>query len=225
MKRFKALIKDIAKRHAGLFSLVYYYTMNNRVRGKRYNLLHCKNSFFSGLRIVFTGRYNEIQIRGGKFIDLSINIHGDNNQIIIKEGASINSLTINIEDNNNKIVIGKDVKINGKTELAAIEGTTIILGDDCLLSANITVRTGDSHSITDLAGRRTNPSQSVSFGNHVWIGNSVLIFKGARVGSFSMIGGGSVVPGKDFPDHSLIAGNPAKIVKTDINWAYERLEL
>lgn len=92
-----------------------------------------------------------------------------------------------------------------------------------MLSANITVRTGDSHSVTDLDGNRINNSKSVLFGNHVWIGNTVLIFKGSQIGAHSVIAGGSVVTGRIFPEHSIIGGNPAKVIKENVDWKRERI--
>ena len=99
----------------------------------------------------------------------------------------------------------------------------IEFGDDCQLSANITLRTGDSHSIVDLQGKRINRSKSIRIGDHVWIGNTVLIFKGTQIGNNSIVAGGAVVGGKIFPPYCIIGGNPAKIIKENINWDRKRL--
>jgi acetyltransferase-like isoleucine patch superfamily enzyme len=128
-----------------------------------------------------------------------------------------------MENDDNQIILGDHFTGGGNSELAAIEGTSIVFGQNCLLSANITVRTGDSHSITDMDGKRTNRSRSVMIGEHCWIGNTVLIFKGTTIGANSIVGGGSVVSGKDYPDNSLVAGNPASIVRNGVNWKYERI--
>lgn len=130
-----------------------------------------------------------------------------------------------MEDDNNRVVLGRQFTVGPNTELAVIEGTTIEFGDDCMLSANITLRTGDSHSITDLQGNRTNPSKSIKIGNHVWIGNTVLIFKGTQVADNSIVAGGTVGGGKIYPSHSIIGGNPAKVVKEGVNWDRRRLPL
>jgi acetyltransferase-like isoleucine patch superfamily enzyme len=47
----------------------------------------------------------------------------------------------------------------------------------------------------------------------VWIGARALIMKGVRIGYGSIVGAGAVVT-KDVPPYSIVAGNPAKVVKT-----------
>lgn len=52
-------------------------------------------------------------------------------------------------------------------------------------------------------------------GHHCVIGGRAIILPGIRLGNHVFVGAGSVVT-KSFPDHCLIAGNPAKIIKTGI---------
>lgn len=49
--------------------------------------------------------------------------------------------------------------------------------------------------------------------DNVYIGNNVLILPGVTIGKNVVIGAGAIVT-KSFPDNVVIAGNPAKIVKT-----------
>lgn len=53
----------------------------------------------------------------------------------------------------------------------------------------------------------------ISVGNDVWIGMDVIILPGVTIGNGVTIAAGSVVT-KDVPDYSVVAGTPAKIVKT-----------
>ena len=57
------------------------------------------------------------------------------------------------------------------------------------------------------------PGKAITIGDDVWIGANVSILKGANIGNGCIIGTGSVVIKGNYPDNSIIAGNPAKVVK------------
>ena len=109
------------------------------------------------------------------------------------------------------------------TELACIEGTKIDIGCDCMFSRNIHIRTGDSHSVTNMSGERINTSRSIDISNHVWIGTEVIVLKGCSVGENSVVGAGSILSGKSYRGNSVIAGVPAKEIKQEITWKRERI--
>ncbi len=54
--------------------------------------------------------------------------------------------------------------------------------------------------------------EPVVIGDNVWIGGGVTILPGVSIGDNTVIAAASVVT-KSFPDHVLIAGNPARIIK------------
>ena len=60
-------------------------------------------------------------------------------------------------------------------------------------------------------------SKPVHIGNHVWIGRSAIILKGVTIGAGAIVGAGSVVT-RDVPARSLVAGNPAKVIKENVEW-------
>ena len=92
-----------------------------------------------------------------------------------------------------------------------------------MFSKEITFRTGDSHSIVNLEGQKINFSKDITIGNHVWVGNRVIITKGTRVCDNSVVGTGSTVSKKFEEPNIIIAGVPAKKVKENINWLRERI--
>ena len=55
-----------------------------------------------------------------------------------------------------------------------------------------------------------------TIGNNVTLGANVVIIGPVSIGNNVIVGAGSVVV-KDIPDDVIVAGNPAKIIKTNIN--------
>ena len=55
----------------------------------------------------------------------------------------------------------------------------------------------------------------ITIGENCWIGRNVSILKGVTIGDNSVIAANSVVT-KSIPANSIAAGNPAKVVKTNI---------
>lgn len=53
--------------------------------------------------------------------------------------------------------------------------------------------------------------EPVKIGEYTFIGTSCIILPGSSIGKGSIVGAGSVVKG-EFPDYSIVVGNPAKVV-------------
>ena len=54
--------------------------------------------------------------------------------------------------------------------------------------------------------------KEVKIGNNVWIGERSMILKGVEIGDGAVVAGASVVT-KSVPANTVVAGNPAKIIK------------
>lgn len=155
--------------------------------------------------------------------NVSIYIHGSNNTISIGKWSTLIQAELGVSDDNGGIRIGERTRILGKTELAAIEGTSIRIGEGCLFSSDIHFRTGDSHSLLDMQGRRINASEDIVIGDHVWVGTKVTCLKGASVPDHSVIGACALVTGKFTEPNCVLAGVPAKVVKKDVDWSIKRI--
>jgi phosphonate metabolism protein (transferase hexapeptide repeat family) len=57
--------------------------------------------------------------------------------------------------------------------------------------------------------RRSTP---VTIGHDVWIGHGAIVLAGRSIGTGAVIAGGAVVT-KDVPDYTIVAGNPARIIR------------
>jgi acetyltransferase-like isoleucine patch superfamily enzyme len=55
--------------------------------------------------------------------------------------------------------------------------------------------------------------QSIIIEDHAWVATRAMVLKGVRIGKGAVVAAGSVVT-KDVPDYTVVAGVPARIVKT-----------
>jgi acetyltransferase-like isoleucine patch superfamily enzyme len=219
-------LKAFLKAHPGvlrfLTRICNRLPFNNSIRGKRGNRLLC-NGIMRRCKISFHGKNNTLEICDGvRLENCSFHNSGSNNHILLKERVYGKNIDLCTENDGNRIVAGERTAFCGKIHLACIEGTSIIIGKDCLFSSDIVFRTGDSHAVTDMDGNRINPSKDIVFGDHIWMGHRTMVTKGVHIGNDNIIGTGAVVT-KSFPEtNRIIAGVPAKVVKTDINWDGQR---
>ena len=177
----------------------------------------------SDRRIFILGDNNQITIgKGCKLTNISFFISGNNNRIYISENCSGIDVEFHIEQNNNEIFIGKNTTMHGRgtrtVHFALDEGTKIVVGEDCMFSNDIQIRSSDSHSIVDLQGKRLNSAKDIVIGNHCWIGLRSMLLKGTEIADNTMVAGGSICTKKYNEKNVILAGNPAKVVKKNINW-------
>ncbi|GAB6012659.1 acyltransferase [Viscerimonas tarda] len=214
-------LREILSRSEFVRNLAFYFKSKKRTR---------KNAI--------KGSNNKI-VNRGRFYKVNKKIFGDNNYVEVDELSALSDVNIMIRGNNNRITIGKSTNINGTLWIEGSnchitignrvtvinasftvteDNLAITVGDSCLFSYGIEVRTSDSHSIIDLASKeRINRGESIEIGNHVWVGVKTMLLKGVKIGDDSVIGAQSLVT-KDVPANSIAAGNPAKVVKSDITW-------
>ena len=182
-------------------------------------------SYLKKTKILIYGKNNVVDFGETCYLESSrVYIYGNNNKIILGKRIYAEGVDFHIEDNYNTLTIGDHTSFNGYTHLALTEGKNITIGEDCMFASNITVRTGDSHSIIEIdSKKRINEAKDVSIGEHVWLGNHTIILKGVNIQPHSIIGSGSIVPVSFNEGYVAIAGNPAKIIKYGVDWKRERI--
>lgn len=202
------------------------FNPKNKWRIPKGNQVICDGALLRNVDIQVTGAGNQIVLNDRvNLTNCSIRIYGNNNKIMVGAYTTCNQTTFWIENENNLITIGEYCRLTGKTELATIEGTEITIGNRCLFSNHITFRTGDSHSIVDLQGKRCNPSESIAVHDHVWIGADVICLKGTEIAEGCVVGTRALVTKKFIEPHCIIAGTPAKIIRRETTWIGERIPL
>jgi acetyltransferase-like isoleucine patch superfamily enzyme len=91
--------------------------------------------------------------------------------------------------------------------------SSVSIGCDCIIAWDVFITDSDWHEV--LGSNRIAP---VSIGDKVWISHGVSVLKGAFIANGSIVAAKSLVAGKFEIEKSLIAGIPAKVIKSNMEW-------
>jgi acetyltransferase-like isoleucine patch superfamily enzyme len=105
--------------------------------------------------------------------------------------------------------------INPFTKVVIMNGLEI--GNNCAISWNCQFLDSDFHQI-QYEGKKELNFNAISIGSRVWIGSHVSVFKGTIIPDGCVIASNSVVKGVFEEENTLIAGNPAKVIKRQVSW-------
>jgi carbonic anhydrase/acetyltransferase-like protein (isoleucine patch superfamily) len=101
-----------------------------------------------------------------------------------------------LRGDNEWIELGTRSQIQDNATLHTDPGFPLVIGSDCVIGHNVIL-----HGCT--------------VGDNSLIGMGAIVMNGARIGRNCLVGAGAVITeGKTFPDHSLIVGAPARVVRT-----------
>jgi acetyltransferase-like isoleucine patch superfamily enzyme len=112
------------------------------------------------------------------------------------------------------IEIGDSSALSGTVICAA---SRVSIGQRVMIGANCTLSDTDFHPLSP-EQRRIHPTENAAsrpivIEDDVFIGTQAILLKGAILGHGCVVGAGAVVTG-EFPPRSIIAGNPARLIKT-----------
>jgi acetyltransferase-like isoleucine patch superfamily enzyme len=113
----------------------------------------------------------------------------------------INPGTISIGDHTH---VGEKVHIRG--------GGKIEIGNWCQIANNVIIISG-GHPIDGGLYYGRNIFSDIYIGDNVWIGSGAIILPGVQILNNSVVAAGAVVT-SDIPSNVVVAGVPAKIIKT-----------
>lgn len=122
---------------------------------------------------------------------------------------------VNIEKNaqfSYKVSLGdySGLGVNSKVYGECSIGTHVMMGEDCTI---ITRNHNFDRTDIPMMDQGFGQEKPVLIGNDVWIGDKVTILPGVKIGDGCIIGANAVVT-KDIPPYSVVAGVPAKIIKS-----------
>jgi acetyltransferase-like isoleucine patch superfamily enzyme len=115
-----------------------------------------------------------------------------------------------------EIIIGNNVSIQKDCHIGAID--KIVIGNNVLLASKVYISDHSHGEITkeelDLAPskRKLFSKGPVFIENNVWLGEGVVVLSNVTIGENSIVGANSVVT-KSIPKNSVVAGNPARIIR------------
>lgn len=118
-----------------------------------------------------------------------------------------------------KTTIGNYCSIHERFYCSNTEPGVIRMGNDCKVSCDVSI-IPNGHSIFD---RETGENivnkreKCTKIGNHVWLGKNAVILHNTEIGDGCIVGASSVVRLRA-EDNSVLAGNPAKIIKANYAW-------
>ncbi|MDO4413675.1 MAG: hypothetical protein Q4C20_01215 [Erysipelotrichaceae bacterium] len=178
---------------------------------------------FSDNSIRILGNRNTIEIEDGtRLTSCNLFICGDDNLIHIGKDCSLMLTGIHMEQNCNQARIDEGCTFHGRdlsmAELVMDEGTSIVFKKDCMVSNDVKIRSSDSHSIVDSEGHRLNPAADITIAEHTWICFGSIILKGFANGKNTVIAAGSLCTKPIADEHVIIGGNPAKVIKREVDW-------
>lgn len=136
----------------------------------------------------------------------------ENARMHIGAYTRINSDSCIIVWHNAVLDFGTNVFMHEHTHITC--GESIHIGSNTIIARDVVIRDYDAHHLSTPGYRISKP---IHIGEHVWIGNRVMILKGVTIGDNAVIAAGSVVT-KDVPPNCVAAGCPAKVIRENVSW-------
>lgn len=97
--------------------------------------------------------------------------------------------------------------------LVVLDGAKVTIGDNVFIAPNVGLYTATHPLNMERRNQGLEFALPITIGNNVWIGGGVQICPGVTIGEGAVIGAGSVVT-RDVPPHTVVAGNPARAIKS-----------
>lgn len=111
------------------------------------------------------------------------------------------------------IVIGDNCYLGFNLTLLA--GADIVIGNEVLFASNILI-SSENHGIDPESEipymDQPLDVKPVTIEDGCWLGERVCVLPGVTIGKKSIVGAGSIVT-KSVPPYSIVAGNPARVIK------------
>lgn len=112
------------------------------------------------------------------------------------------------------LTTGSDFHLGPRSVIVCHKAVTF--GRDCLTSWNCTFMDTDQHQLIDEEGEVVNADREIQIADNVWLGCHVLVPKGVSLPENTTVGAGSVLRGRYDEPLTVLAGNPAVVLKQGV---------
>ncbi len=149
-----------------------------------------------------------IVIRGKKYIDFGMNLTTGYNCRFEVTGVH----------NQKKLIFGNKVNMGDNVRISCLDsisiGSNVLIGSKVLIIDNShgTYNGKEQDTPYSAPNERKISTSPIVIEDNVWIGENVVIQKGCRIGSGSIIAANSVVT-RDIPENVIVTGAPARVTK------------
>lgn len=183
----------------------------------RLMLKRCGGHFFvgRGCRILNRGMLSvgrNVYLGAYGYFDC-LSLHGVQlgNHVTIREGAWL-QLTSRYDTPGEYVRIGNQVYIGPRVVLGA--AAPLVIGDRCQIGANVSfIAENHAYEASGEIFEQGVKRVGIEIGTDVWIGNNVVVLDGVTIGDGCVVGAGAVVT-RSVPPRSVIAGVPARVIKS-----------
>lgn len=220
---FQKLLKKSGKKYEidpRIPSKLILLTLYKRVIMLLRGILLTRKKIFVDVNTII---YNSKNISFGKSVTIEKNCFIDGfsyEKIIIGDCVKIGafstlSSTSHLSKYGKGLKIGNHSAIGQFAEFGAAGG--IEIGNDVIMGSYVSFHS-ENHNFNDtsrLIREQGVTSKGIIIGNNVWVGAKATFLDGCIVGNNSIVAAGAVVNGV-YPDNSIIAGVPAKVLKSII---------
>ena len=109
------------------------------------------------------------------------------------------------------IDLGKQVYFNHNVTI--LDAAKVEFGDHVLVGPNVVISTATHPLDPELRRRGMESAHSIVIRSNVWIGAGANILPGIPIGENAVVAAGALV-NRDVPANTVVAGVPAKVIKT-----------
>ena len=229
-----------------LSALIPYRNWRHRIRNRFLKGVKSENrlNIYSGQVVLFDDTGREVKFNPGKYSRIQGIVNASNTVIKIHESCTDLDLNLEVTSPYSEVIIHKNVSgrmrvrlsygvgqklhVGANTKCVGVsfildENAQIFIGENNLISAHVVIFGADGHAVIDRETEKVinGVKHPLIIGNHCWIGYRAMILKNAYIPNNCIVGGGTVVTGQFNEENIVLGGNPARIVKRNVDWTHK----